>query len=173
VNYYIAEGTTQRGPFSEQDLVGAGLKRENLVWREGMPQWLPAHQVAELQPYLTPASAAPVPLPGIAPVGYATPQYAVYPPAGISPERRSPPGSAASSSEPSASINSSSASMAARSRMLVISVVCAVLAPFTCGITIFALPVMHVIGMIEGIIYLTKSDAEFYNIYMIQQRQWF
>jgi TM2 domain-containing membrane protein YozV len=173
VNYYIAEGTTQRGPFSEQDLVGAGLKRENLVWREGMPQWLPAHQVAELQPYLTPASAAPVPLPGIAPVGYATPQYAVYPPAGDISGKKIAAGICGiffgtfGVHKFIVGLNGGAVTM------LVISVVCAVLAPFTCGITIFALPVMHVIGMIEGIIYLTKSDAEFYNIYMIQQRQWF
>lgn len=33
--------------------------------------------------------------------------------------------------------------------------------------------VMEVIGIIEGIMYLTKSDEEFYNIYEANQKEWF
>jgi TM2 domain-containing membrane protein YozV len=33
--------------------------------------------------------------------------------------------------------------------------------------------VMAVIGIAEGIIYLTKSDAEFYQIYMVDKKAWF
>ena len=33
--------------------------------------------------------------------------------------------------------------------------------------------VMHPIGLIEGIIYLSKSDAEFEQTYMIGRRSWF
>lgn len=40
----------------------------------------------------------------------------------------------------------------------------------TCGV---GAAVMHIIGIIEGIIYLTKSDAEFYQTYMIQKKAWF
>jgi TM2 domain-containing membrane protein YozV len=40
----------------------------------------------------------------------------------------------------------------------------------TCG---FAGVVMHTIGIIEGIIYLTKSDREFYQIYGVEQKSWF
>jgi TM2 domain-containing membrane protein YozV len=40
----------------------------------------------------------------------------------------------------------------------------------TCGI---GLTVMWVIGLIEGIMYLTKSDDEFYQTYMIEKKQWF
>jgi len=29
------------------------------------------------------------------------------------------------------------------------------------------------IGLIEGIIYLTKSDAEFYQTYMVGKKEWF
>ncbi len=32
---------------------------------------------------------------------------------------------------------------------------------------------MHVIGMVEGIIYLTKSDEEFYQTYAIGRKEWF
>jgi TM2 domain-containing membrane protein YozV len=47
--------------------------------------------------------------------------------------------------------------------MLVVSVV-------TC---FFAAPIMGVIGLVEGIIYLTKTDQEFVNIYVNAKRGWF
>lgn len=37
----------------------------------------------------------------------------------------------------------------------------------------FAYPIMHLIGLIEGIIYLTKSDAEFDATYIHNRRGWF
>lgn len=40
----------------------------------------------------------------------------------------------------------------------------------TCGI---GGPVMGVIGLIEGIIYLTKSDEDFVNTYITNQKPWF
>lgn len=40
----------------------------------------------------------------------------------------------------------------------------------TCGATT---AVMGIIGLVEGIIYLTKSDQDFYNQYIAQQKQWF
>lgn len=35
------------------------------------------------------------------------------------------------------------------------------------------LMVMAVIALIEGIMYLTKSDWDFYNIYVVGEKQWF
>lgn len=40
----------------------------------------------------------------------------------------------------------------------------------TCGI---GGSVMGVIGLVEGIIYLTKSDEEFYNTYIANKKGWF
>jgi TM2 domain-containing membrane protein YozV len=40
----------------------------------------------------------------------------------------------------------------------------------TCGM---ASPVMHLIGLIEGIIYLTKSDEEFVRLYVDGHKEWF
>ncbi|MFQ5731111.1 MAG: TM2 domain-containing protein [Planctomycetaceae bacterium] len=40
----------------------------------------------------------------------------------------------------------------------------------TCGI---GAGVMSVIGIVEGIIYLTKSDEEFYQIYVVEKKEWF
>lgn len=40
----------------------------------------------------------------------------------------------------------------------------------TCG---FGAPVMHIIGIIEGILYLTKSNEEFYKTYIVEKKGWF
>lgn len=40
----------------------------------------------------------------------------------------------------------------------------------TCGV---GGVVMGLIGLIEGIIYLTKSDEEFYRIYGVEKKGWF
>ena len=41
-----------------------------------------------------------------------------------------------------------------------------VLGVVTCGAA-------GIVGLIEGIIYLTKSDEEFYNTYIANQKPWF
>jgi TM2 domain-containing membrane protein YozV len=40
----------------------------------------------------------------------------------------------------------------------------------TCGVAGF---VMGIIGLIEGIIYLTKSDSEFESTYILGKKGWF
>ncbi|MEN8185816.1 MAG: TM2 domain-containing protein [Bacteroidota bacterium] len=40
----------------------------------------------------------------------------------------------------------------------------------TCGI---GAGITGLIGLIEGIIYLTKTDEEFYQMYQVQQKTWF
>ncbi len=39
----------------------------------------------------------------------------------------------------------------------------------TCGILS---PIMGIIGLIEGIMYLTKSDEEFVNTYVLNKKGW-
>ncbi|MGD0252945.1 MAG: TM2 domain-containing protein [Verrucomicrobiota bacterium] len=51
--------------------------------------------------------------------------------------------------------------------MLLVTIVGGVL---TCG---FAAGVMHVIGLIEGIIYLCKPDEEFVRVYVDGRKEWF
>jgi TM2 domain-containing membrane protein YozV len=46
--------------------------------------------------------------------------------------------------------------------MLVISVA-------TCG---FGAVPMGILGLVEGIIYLTKSDEEFYQTYIVEKKEW-
>jgi TM2 domain-containing membrane protein YozV len=42
-----------------------------------------------------------------------------------------------------------------------------VISLFTCG------TVTYILGIIEGIIYLTKSDEEFYQTYQVGKKAWF
>jgi TM2 domain-containing membrane protein YozV len=45
-----------------------------------------------------------------------------------------------------------------------------VIGGFTCGMGV---GLMGIIGLIEGIIYLTKTDEEFYNTYQVGKKPWF
>lgn len=40
----------------------------------------------------------------------------------------------------------------------------------TCGL---AAAVFHVVGLIEGILYLTKTDEDFYRTYIVGRKEWF
>lgn len=40
-------------------------------------------------------------------------------------------------------------------------------------ITVVTCGIGSIIGLIEGIVYLTKTDAEFYQVYMVQKKAWF
>ena len=53
---------------------------------------------------------------------------------------------------------------------IIILVITLILGILTCGIAGW---VMSILGLIEGIIYLTKSDEEFYNTYQIGNKPWF
>jgi TM2 domain-containing membrane protein YozV len=53
---------------------------------------------------------------------------------------------------------------------IIILVITLILSILTCGIAGWA---MGVLGLIEGIIYLTKSDEEFYNTYQVGKKPWF
>jgi TM2 domain-containing membrane protein YozV len=44
---------------------------------------------------------------------------------------------------------------------------------FTFGLSGFASAAMWAIGIAEGIIYLTKTDAEFHQIYEVEKKEWF
>lgn len=49
-----------------------------------------------------------------------------------------------------------------------------VISVVTCGLGFFIIgPIMGLIGLIEGIIYLTKSDDEFARSYVLAKRGWF
>ena len=47
-----------------------------------------------------------------------------------------------------------------------------IISMLTCGIGTFLFMVPAVIGLVEGIIYLTKSDEEFVQTYVINKKPW-
>jgi TM2 domain-containing membrane protein YozV len=57
--------------------------------------------------------------------------------------------------------------------MLGISLGLLFLGILSCGITLPLLAAMHIIGFIEGILYLTKSDEEFVRVYVDGRKEWF
>ena len=75
MNFFMADGNVQKGPFPIDQLISQGLKRDTLVWREGMGQWQKAETVPELAVLFTgyqqQQSAAPPPPP---PMGGGFPQ---------------------------------------------------------------------------------------------------
>lgn len=52
----------------------------------------------------------------------------------------------------------------------VIMLILGLLGIFTCGITS---SISWIVGIIEGIMYLTKSDEEFYQTYQVGKKPWF
>lgn len=181
VNYYVAEGPNQRGPFNESELAGVGLRPETLVWHEGMSQWQPAGHVPALQfifsagttppPAVPPVASASAPPHPVAP-SYATPYAAFPPPSDISGKKIA--AGICGILFGTFGVHKFILGLTNGGvTMLVISLTSMAAAPFTCGATIIAVPVIHIIGIIEGIVYLCKSDADFYQTYMIQRRQWF
>lgn len=166
--YYIADGMVQRGPFEVQDLPGQGLRPDMLVWKEGMEQWRRADQVEELTfaGALGPIAAASAALPPAAPL-----PYGGYP-------GPHPPYNPGNSNRIAAGIcgillgglgvhKFILGMPLAGTIMLIMTLIVGML---TCGLSS---TVMGVIGLIEGIIYLTKSDEDFYHTYVVQKRQWF
>jgi len=43
----------------------------------------------------------------------------------------------------------------------------------TCGVGVFIPMAIGIVGLVEGIIYLTKSDEDFVQTYVINKRPWF
>ncbi|MBL8124534.1 MAG: TM2 domain-containing protein [Blastocatellia bacterium] len=57
--------------------------------------------------------------------------------------------------------------------MLAITLVAWVITFVTCGIGAFLVFIPSIIGLVEGIMYLTKSDEEFVQTYIINKKPWF
>ena len=172
MSYYIANDGLQRGPLEKHQLLAAGLRADTLVWSEGMADWQPAHQVQELREVLGGARAATPPPPppptaarggySAAPQGY--PRVQGYP----------PPYSAGDHNRVAAGICAILFGGFGVHKFILgrtgAGLLMLLLSTCTC---LMAYPIMHVIGIIEGIIYLTKSDEEFYQLYVVQKKSWF
>ena len=56
--------------------------------------------------------------------------------------------------------------------MLVISLI-SILTGACLIFPLFATAAMNIVGMVEGIMYLTKTDEDFYQTYAVQRKEWF
>jgi hypothetical protein len=180
VEYYIAAGQQRLGPFTIAQLAQQGMLPDTLAWREGMPQWLPASMIPELLPILTASPAAIQNPPLQQSIGYATP--------GDVGVRAFVPGS---SNRITAGIlgiffgqfgvHKFVAGLTTGAvTMLCVTLGCILgafgfmcLFPPAFLLVIFGPAVMHIIGFIEGIIYLSCTDEQFYARYVVEKRQWF
>ncbi len=65
--YYTVDRASRVGPVADaemKDLIASGdVARDALVWREGLPNWLPVAEVRELSAALPPMAAEPVEIP--------------------------------------------------------------------------------------------------------------
>ncbi|MDA8968572.1 GYF domain-containing protein [Akkermansiaceae bacterium] len=84
--WYYGQGGQQEGPFDEEAMRGriaAGqVSADDLVWREGMAEWLPLAQVSELAAAPATAGSSPYETPATNPTGApaTTSPYASPPP---------------------------------------------------------------------------------------------
>ena len=128
-------------------------RAETLVQAEGAQEWKPLVSFAELAAGLQPPSISCVP-PGIGPV--------------------SPTLSASASNKIPAGICGILLGSFGVHKFILgytgAGLVMLLVTLLTCFI---ASPVMHLIAMIEGIIYLTKSDEEFVRTYVDGRKEWF
>ena len=169
--WHVTVNGSQKGPISEQEvqkLIQEGtLLPTDLVWKEGMKEW----QVASIifrQFFPVNPTGQP---------GYAAPPQGAYPQSGY-PQAGYPQGYAPASPTDSKRIAAGLLAIllgsfgihkfylgytSAGVIMLVITLV-------TCGI---GAVVSNIIGLVEGVIYLTKTDADFYNEYIVHEKPWF
>ena len=57
--------------------------------------------------------------------------------------------------------------------LLAVTIVAWIIAVVTCGIGTPLIMIPSIIGIIEGIMYLTKSDEEFVQTYIVGKKPWF
>jgi TM2 domain-containing membrane protein YozV len=57
--------------------------------------------------------------------------------------------------------------------LLAVTVVAWIIAMVTCGLGVPLVFIPSIIGIVEGIIYLTKSDEDFVNTYIVNKKPWF
>lgn len=147
MEYFIGEGGRQRGPFTIDQLRGMHISPETLVWREGMAQWQPARLLPELQLFTT-----------VPPMAY----HPVQPGAQVETKRLL--AGLMGIFFGWLGIHKFVLGFTGAGLVYLLVLLC------TCG---FAYPVLHVLSVIEGIIYLSKSDNEFHQHYVVEQRSWF
>jgi TM2 domain-containing membrane protein YozV len=153
MDFFIAIDGVQRGPFKREELLAQGLQPHTLVWADGMPSWVEAGQIPALASLFSGSSSHPIPPISHGPSNIPLPDGHKKIAAGICGILFGAFG-----------VHKFILGMTKPGLiMLIVSLL-------TFGI---GGAVMHVIGLVEGIIYLTRTDDEFYRTYILGRRAWF
>jgi TM2 domain-containing membrane protein YozV len=155
--WMVNDRGSQHGPHSQSELasfVAAGtISPMAMAWRQGLPQWIPLSSIVQM--------------PGYAPTGPAPHLgYQPFP-------------AAASSNRVTAGIFGILLGGLGIHKFILgypgAGIAMLLVTVLTCGWggSGWGGIVMGVIGLVEGIIYLTKSDAQFYQEYVVNRKQWF
>ncbi len=158
----IGKDGQQYGPVSAEQLrawiAENRANAQTLVLVEGSPDWKPLGSLAEFAADLRPPAAAPPP-PTITPPTSPPPSYT--------------PNPRASNKIPAGICGILLGSLGVHKFILGYTgagLIMLLVTLLTCGL---ASPIMHVIGLIEGIIYLCKPDEEFVRVYVDGRKEWF
>ncbi|HEY1378327.1 MAG TPA: GYF domain-containing protein [Gemmataceae bacterium] len=170
--YYSHDGE-RHGPVSADQIralaADGRLRADDLVWQAGMEAWTQLGHV----PGLLPPAAAPPPLP----VRDAAPPP-VSPAEHLGPDLADVQGKKLVAGLCAILVGAFGIHKFVLGMntpgiiMLAVTLVSMVGGGFCCFPVAGSL-VMWVIGLVEGILYLTRSDEEFYQTYMVRQKEWF
>jgi hypothetical protein len=74
--FYYTDGKERFGPFTLEQLRDKNITEGTLVWKEGLPDWVPARNLSDLQSLFPPETGFPPPLsvPYVNPVAEAPPK---------------------------------------------------------------------------------------------------
>lgn len=154
--WYYSDGSTRQGPVSEPELasmIASGtVGARTLVWAEGMPDWVEAGTLNDLPDA---RAMAPAPQPALRPI----------------PRNGQPDYHAFTQKRIAAGVLGILLGAFGIHKFLLgftkEGIIMLLVMIFTCG------SVSGLIGFIEGIIYLVRSDEEFYRTYVEEGRRWF
>jgi TM2 domain-containing membrane protein YozV len=162
--WYYSHGGQRHGPVSSdqlKELVASGkLRADDLIWKEGMDNWMPAGKSKKLFPG-TPAAAGPA---SAAPARMGDVDHA--PAAGMPPDISYKKLAAGLTAIQVGSLGVHKFILGRNTAGLITLLVTLL----GCGVGAI---VMVVIGMMEGIQYLRMTDEEFYERYLVQRKAWF
>ena len=160
--YYSHDGE-RHGPVSTdqlKELAAAGkLGVEDLVWKDGMQDWVPAGKVKNLLP-----SASPIVAPARSP-GRAMDQERL-PAAGMPAD--------ISNRKLAAGLTAVMTGMFGIHKFVLGQNIAGLITVLVTVVTFgLGAGVMAIIGMFEGVTYLRMSDDEFYETYIVNRKAWF
>lgn len=171
--WFYAMGGVQQptsiGTVGLRELIASGrVAATDLVWREGFGDWQAVAAISELADAVPGTGLA---MPGL-PAPQAAPATLAMPPAGR-PAAGGPEDyeSFVAKKVPAGLVALLMGTLGIHKFMLGLTT--AGIVTLLLFFLIVPIPVLSVIALVEGITYLTKSDAKFYDDYAVRKKQWF